>query len=108
MILNCNFLIITCFQLPHLDLSESQDLFVYEAFNDGQFFGQFATVGREEPLHDGLAGMASELHDTYSTLALPPKLYQTGNQKLLGCYGVVLRANEGRLKKTYRKIFSIT
>jgi hypothetical protein len=95
----CNFCIINCFQLPKLDLSASQELFVYEAFDYGKFFGQFSTVGSDEPLYDGLQGMGSELHDTYSTLALPPKLYQTNDKKLLGYYGVMHNANGGKLKK---------
>lgn len=84
------------FQLPRLDLSERQVLFVSEAFNPGKFFGQFSTIGTEEPLSDGLQGMGGELNDAYSKLEKPPKLYQTNEQRLLGYYG---DDDGGKLKK---------
>jgi hypothetical protein len=73
----------------------------------GQFFGKFATAGRQELLHGGVTGMASELHDTYSKLAYPPQLFQTKNQTLLGCYGVVLTTNDGKLKKNLNVRFLV-
>jgi hypothetical protein len=74
MMIICNFFIINCFQLPSLDLSERQDLFVSELFNPGKFFGQFSTISTEEPLSNGLLGMGVELNDAYSKLEKPPKL----------------------------------
>lgn len=79
-----------------LDLSTSLDLFVQEAFENGQFFGHFSTVGSDEPLYEGLQGMFTELHDTYATLDSPPKLYQTTNQRLLGYYGVMRNVTDGK------------